>query len=100
MQDLPPCPKCNDAYTYHDGTQFVCSSCLYEWNGNEISNEELIVKDCHNNLLQNGDSVILIKDLKVKAHLWCLKKALKSKISSLSIAITMWIVKWKGRAYL
>ncbi|EJB48495.1 alkylphosphonate uptake protein [Helicobacter pylori Hp H-16] len=39
MQDLPPCPKCNDAYAYHDGTQFVCSSCLYEWNENEISNE-------------------------------------------------------------
>lgn len=100
MQDLPPCPKCNDAYTYHDGTQFVCSSCLYEWNENEVSNEGLIVKDCRNNLLQNGDSVILIKDLKVKGSSLVLKKGTKSKISSLSIAITMWIVKWKGRACL
>ncbi len=51
MQDSPPCPKCNDAYTYHDGVQLICPSCLYEWNENEVNDEELIVKDCHNNLL-------------------------------------------------
>ncbi|WQZ89753.1 alkylphosphonate utilization protein [Helicobacter pylori] len=79
MQDLPPCPKCNDACTYHDGTQLVCSSCLYEWNENEVNDEELIVKDCHNNLLQNGDSVILIKDLKVKGSSLVLKKGTKIK---------------------
>ncbi|RKV13462.1 alkylphosphonate utilization protein [Helicobacter pylori] len=79
MQDLPPCPKCNDAYTYHDGTQLVCSSCLYEWNENEANDERLIVKDCHNNLLQNGDSVILIKDLKVKGSSLVLKKGTKIK---------------------
>ncbi|RVY38860.1 alkylphosphonate utilization protein [Helicobacter pylori] len=79
MQDLPPCPKCNDACTYHDGAQLVCSSCLYEWNENEVNDEELIVKDCHNNLLQNGDSVILIKDLKVKGSSLVLKKGTKIK---------------------
>lgn len=36
MQDLPPCPKCNDACTYHDGAQLICPSCLYEWNENEL----------------------------------------------------------------
>ncbi|MDO7810281.1 zinc ribbon domain-containing protein YjdM [Helicobacter pylori] len=79
MQDLPPCPKCNDACTYHDGAQLICPSCLYEWNENEVNNEELIVKDCHNNLLQNGDSVILIKDLKVKGSSLVLKKGTKIK---------------------
>ncbi|GAA7140127.1 hypothetical protein Kyoto68B_11650 [Helicobacter pylori] len=57
----------------------VCSSCLYEWNENEANDEELIVKDCHNNLLQNGDSVILIKDLKVKGSSLVLKKGTKIK---------------------
>ncbi|GAA7124106.1 zinc ribbon domain-containing protein YjdM [Helicobacter pylori] len=79
MQDLPQCPKCNDAYTYHDGTQLICSSCLHEWNENEVNDEELIVKDCHNNLLQNGDSVILINDLKVKGFSLVLKKGTKIK---------------------
>ncbi len=79
MQDLPPCPKCNDAYTYHDGAQLICPSCLHEWNENEVNDEELIVKDCHNNLLQNGDSVILIKDLKVKGSSLVLKKGTKIK---------------------
>ncbi|GAA7351500.1 zinc ribbon domain-containing protein YjdM [Helicobacter pylori] len=59
--------------------QLVCSSCLYEWNENEANDEELIVKDCHNNLLQNGDSVILIKDLKVKGSSLVLKKGTKIK---------------------
>ncbi|GHQ04483.1 hypothetical protein JP0056_10100 [Helicobacter pylori] len=62
-----------------DGAQLVCSSCLYEWNENEVNDEELIVKDCHNNLLQNGDSVILIKDLKVKGSSLVLKKGTKIK---------------------
>ncbi len=49
------------------------------WNENEVNDEELIVKDCHNNLLQNGDSVILIKDLKVKGSSLVLKKGTKIK---------------------
>ncbi|WP_104744147.1 zinc ribbon domain-containing protein YjdM [Helicobacter acinonychis] len=82
MQDLPSCPKCNDAYTYHDGVQLVCSSRLYEWDENKASktnNEELIVKDCNNNILQNKDSVTLIKDLKVKGSSLVLKKSTKTK---------------------
>ncbi|WP_104712451.1 zinc ribbon domain-containing protein YjdM [Helicobacter cetorum] len=80
MQDFPPCPKCKDEYTYHDGTQLVCPSCAHEWSENATSNDEdFIVKDSNNNILQNGDSVILIKDLKVKGSSLVLKKGTKIK---------------------
>ncbi|AFI05395.1 zinc ribbon domain-containing protein YjdM [Helicobacter cetorum] len=79
MQNLPPCPKCQDEYTYHDGVQLVCPSCSHEWSENETDNEEFVVKDSNDNILQNGDSVILIKDLKVKGSSLVLKKGTKIK---------------------
>jgi protein PhnA len=65
---LPNCPKCNSEYAYEDNGMFICPECAHEWNDNEAAAEsdELIVKDANGNLLADGDSVTVIKDLKVK----------------------------------
>ena len=68
---LPKCPKCNSEYTYLDNTLFVCPECAYEWTSEEpekntASEDALIVKDANGNLLQDGDTVTVIKDLKIK----------------------------------
>ncbi len=81
MQNMPHCPKCYSEYVYHDSIQFVCPDCSYEWNDEEATPQEneFIVKDSNGNRLQNGDSVILIKDLKVKGSSIVLKKGTKAK---------------------
>ncbi|WP_417763480.1 zinc ribbon domain-containing protein YjdM [Shewanella sp.] len=69
MSDLPNCPKCDSAYAYEDGSMLICPECAHEWNPNDTSaNEEdgLVVKDSNGNLLADGDTVTVIKDLKVK----------------------------------
>lgn len=82
MNTLPNCPKCNSEYVYEDGSLLVCPECAYEWNADmqSASNEdELIVKDSNGNILQDGDSVTIIKDLKVKGASSALKKGTKVK---------------------
>lgn len=78
---LPNCPKCNSEYTYEDGTMLVCPECFYEWSVEEIVNDdtENLVKDANGNILQNGDSVTIIKDLKVKGATNDLKRGTKVK---------------------
>ena len=69
MSDNTPCPKCQSPYPYESGLLMICPDCAYEWNPEEVEEEdsdELIVKDSNGNLLQNGDDVIVIKDLPVK----------------------------------
>lgn len=69
MNDLPNCPQCGSEYTYHDGSNFVCSLCAHEWPQDEAgeNNDDLkVVKDANGNVLQDGDTVTVIKDLKVK----------------------------------
>jgi len=68
MSQLPPCPQCGSQYTYEDGVQFVCPECGHEWNEASTSAEEdgLVVIDANGNRLADGDSVTVIKDLKVK----------------------------------
>ncbi|MBU5316590.1 alkylphosphonate utilization protein [Clostridium bornimense] len=68
MDQLPNCPKCNSEYTYEDGNLLVCPECAYEWTpGSESENgDELVVKDANGNILKDGDTVTVIKDLKVK----------------------------------
>lgn len=81
MSNLPNCPKCNSEYTYEDGVLFVCPECAYEWTA-ESANEnedELVVKDSNGNILKDGDSVTIIKDLKVKGCSSALKKGTKVK---------------------
>ncbi|MBU3214572.1 alkylphosphonate utilization protein [Clostridium estertheticum] len=82
MADLPNCPKCNSEYTYEDRSLFVCPECANEWTlGSETENseEKKNIKDANGNVLNNGDSVTLIKDLKVKGSPTSLKKGTKVK---------------------
>ena len=78
---LPSCPKCNSEYTYEDGAMYVCPECAPEWNDAEptIDSDELVVKDANGNLLADGDSVTVIKDLKVKGSSTMLKIGTKVK---------------------
>ncbi|KGQ70746.1 alkylphosphonate utilization protein [Chelonobacter oris] len=81
MEQMPNCPKCHGEYVYHDTIQFVCPDCGNEWSEEDVadSSDEFIVKDSNGNRLQDGDSVILIKDLKVKGSSLVLKKGSKAK---------------------
>ena len=65
MSSLPNCPECKSEYTYEDGNLLICPMGAYEWSG-AVETEENIYKDAHGNILQTGDTVSIIKDLKVK----------------------------------
>jgi protein PhnA len=76
MSSLPNCPKCHSEYTYEDGSLLVCPECAHEWSlesGAEDSGDIKIVKDANGNILNDGDSVTVIKDLKVKGSSSVLK---------------------------
>ena len=81
MTTLPNCPKCNSEYTYEDGVLLVCPECAYEWNPNEVQDneDELVVKDANGNILKDGDTVTIIKDLKVKGASSSIKIGTKVK---------------------
>lgn len=82
MPQLPNCPKCNSEYTYEDGNLFVCPECAYEWtleSEAENQEEQKVVKDAHGNILNDGDTVTIIKDLKVKGSSSVLKVGTKVK---------------------
>ncbi|MNI74919.1 zinc ribbon domain-containing protein YjdM [Clostridium intestinale] len=82
MTSLPNCPKCNSEYTYEDGDVFICPECANEWTLDSTSNENadvIIVKDSNGNILNDGDSVTIIKDLKVKGSSTPLKQGTKVK---------------------
>lgn len=82
MSNLPNCPKCNSEYTYEDGIILICPECGHEWNLEveyENSEDNKVVKDANGNILNDGDTVILIKDLKVKGSSSDLKKGTKVK---------------------
>ena len=82
MINLPNCPKCNSEYTYEDGSLLICPECAYEWtlgSENENNDDELVVKDSNGNILKDGDSVTIIKDLKVKGSSAPLKQGTKVK---------------------
>lgn len=65
---LPNCPKCHSEYVYEDGHLLICPECAYEWNPDETEQEEngLVVLDSNGTRLSDGDTVTVIKDLKVK----------------------------------
>ncbi|MGL4361708.1 MAG: zinc ribbon domain-containing protein YjdM [Cellulosilyticaceae bacterium] len=79
MQNLPNCPKCKSEYTYEDGSMLVCPECSYEWNQSTEENDEEVIKDVNGNLLQDGDSVTVVKDLKVKGSSSSIKIGTKVK---------------------
>jgi len=69
MSDLPNCPECDSEYTYESGLLLACPECGHEWNPDDAAVAEAdgpVVKDANGTVLQNGDSVIVIKDLKLK----------------------------------
>ena len=82
MNTLPKCPKCNSEFTYKDGMIFVCPECAHEWmsDAEEIqSDNALVIKDSNGNILQDGDAVTVIKDLKVKGSSSVVKVGTKVK---------------------
>ena len=68
MSDLPNCPECSSEYTYEDRGLLVCPECAHEWTANtqENTDDGPVFRDAHGNLLQDGDTVTVIKDLKIK----------------------------------
>ena len=69
MSSLPNCPKCNSELTYEDGSLYICPECAHEWSQHAPSaaaEERRVVRDAFGNELHDGDSVTVIKDLKVK----------------------------------
>ncbi len=81
MSSLPNCPQCNSEYTYEDGEMFVCPECAHEWPkvAAEAADEQRVIKDANGNVLQDGDSVTVIKDLKVKGSSLVVKVGTKVK---------------------
>ncbi len=81
MSTFPPCPQCNSEYTYEDGDNYVCPECAHEWPRVTAvaAQEQRVWKDAHGNLLQDGDTVTLIKDLKLKGSSTVVKVGTKVK---------------------
>lgn len=68
MPTPPACPQCGMTNTYEDGMQWICADCGHEWSASEAAQNDAaaVVRDSNGNLLQEGDTVVVIKDLKVK----------------------------------
>ena len=82
MSGLPNCPKCKCDYTYEDRGVFICPECAHEWNADDAvagMDDGLVVKDANGAILKDGDSVTIIKDLKVKGASSALKMGTKVK---------------------
>lgn len=81
MSELPKCPSCSSAYTYEDGNHFVCPECAHEWPiaAAEETVAERVVRDAFGTELKDGDSVTVIKDLKVKGASSSVKVGTKVK---------------------
>lgn len=81
MSDLPNCPKCQSSYTYEDGDVYICPECSHEWpkTATTTSEDNRIIKDANGNILTDGDTVTVIKDLKVKGSSLVVKVGTKVK---------------------
>jgi protein PhnA len=80
MHSLPKCPKCNSEYIYEDNGLYVCPECANEWPKATASPEQkLFVRDAYGNVLNDGDSVMVIKDLKIKGTSSVVKVGTKIK---------------------
>lgn len=81
MTALPPCPKCQSEYTYEDGSLLICPECAHEWTAGDATSSETtkVFKDANGNILQDGDTVTVIKDLKVKGTSSSVKVGTKVK---------------------
>ena len=83
MSEAPPCPACKSAYVYADGASWICPECAHEWPaaGEESANADglRVVRDANGNVLADGDTVTVIKDLKVKGSSLVVKVGTKVK---------------------
>jgi protein PhnA len=82
MSALPNCPLCSADLTYQDGSLFICPVCAHEWSAEESATAEpaeRVWKDAHGNVLQDGDTVTLVKDLKIKGSSSVVKVGTKVK---------------------
>jgi protein PhnA len=82
MSQLPPCPQCGSIYTYEDGNLLICPECAHEWDKNATASsteETRVIRDANGNVLQDGDTVTVIKDLKVKGSSSVVKVGTKVK---------------------
>lgn len=82
MSNLPACPQCTLENTYPDGDNYVCADCGFEWPQAGAAAEEeadAVIKDANGTVLNDGDAVVLIKDLKVKGSSIVLKQGSKVK---------------------
>jgi protein PhnA len=82
MSQLPPCPKCGSVFTYEDGNLYICPECAHEWDKSataENAEQKRVVRDSNGNVLNDGDTVTVIKDLKVKGSSSVVKVGTKVK---------------------
>lgn len=82
MSALPACPLCKSGFTYEDGGQFVCPECGHEWSAQAAGAAEegaRVYRDASGNVLQDGDTVTVIKDLKLKGSGGTVKMGTKVK---------------------
>lgn len=82
MSTIPPCPKCESEYTYIDGDMYICPECAHEWSMHQEQEQDVaapVIKDSVGNPLQDGDTVTVIKDLKVKGSSSVVKVGTKVK---------------------
>ena len=82
MKNFPQCPECNSEYTYEDGRMYVCPECTHEWAIDvvvESVDSERVIKDANGNPLKDGDTVTVIKSLKVKGSSLVVKVGTKVK---------------------
>jgi len=81
MSELPNCPQCKSEYTYEDGIMLVCPECAHEWSKGaaDSGDAEKVIRDSNGNVLTDGDTVSVIKDLKVKGTSSVVKVGTKVK---------------------
>ena len=82
MSKLPNCPECHSEFTYEDRDLYVCPECAHEWlmsTSDEDSSDETVIRDSNGNVLNDGDSITVIKDLKVKGSSLVVKVGTKIK---------------------
>jgi protein PhnA len=82
MSNLPKCPQCGSEFTYDDGSQYVCPECAHEWSKDAVAeggDQQRVYKDAFGNILVDGDSVTVIKDLKIKGSSSVVKVGTKVK---------------------
>jgi len=82
LTELPKCPKCSSEFTYEDGSMYVCPECAHEWSKDAAqanTEETRVIRDSVGNVLVDGDTVTVIKDLKIKGSSGVVKVGTKVK---------------------